>query len=282
MLDKAKSFGKENSTVLLAAAAVLIVAVGGLSTHFMGTNGNMAYQGQQLAAGTPNALTMDARESVTAASTAERKRIETYSLDFEAVNIRSAVDDSIGIAEQFGGYSTGENFYNNENGANSASVTLRVPSENVSEFMDELDAKNWKLESKNRNVNDVTERYTELELELENKRQELEKLEELMEDANRTEDLIKIQERMGELRSRIQYLETQLEDIDRRVDYTRISLQFEEPEPITSEFELRNSFTDAYRAIFTTISWTIVGIGYLLPFAVLYGVYRAFKRVRRE
>lgn len=286
MLQKVKGFGKNHTEITLIAAAFLIVAVGGLSTMVGQTSSRAstdsytahAQRGTVTSAGASTDLAFESGQVVET----ERKRIESFDLDFEAKNVREAVGSSKRIAEDFGGYSTSERFYNNHGRGDSASVTVRVPKENVSEFLNELEAKNWKLDSKNRNIDDVTDRYTELELELKNKRQELQRLEELMNESNKTEDLIKIQERMSELRSRIQYLESQLADIDKRVDYTRIDLNFDEPEPITSEFELRGSFRDAYRAIFTSINWMIVGIGYLLPFAAVYAVYRFFKKRRGE
>lgn len=279
MIDKVEELGKENSEIILVAFGVLAIAIGGFVTQ-MGTmaSGDATdthQQSRQLgSAGGQTELSYDSSKAVEV----ERKRIETFDIDYEAPNVQNAVDVSKRIAEKFGGYTESENFHNSETGGDSASVTLRVPQENVSEFLDELDANNWKLESRNRNVDDVTERYTELKLELKNKRQELQRLEELINRTNETESLVKIQERMGELRSRIQFIESQMQDIDRRVDYTRIDLRFEEPEPLTAEFELRESFRNAYQGIFTSLNWMIVGIGYLLPFGLLYAAYRLIGR----
>lgn len=284
MLEDFKDIGKYRTRIAVAVLLVAAVGLGGFTSLMNNQAGLSSGQSLQTAeAGSTGALSYDARDSAKVDQAAsERKRIETYSLRYEAQDVRDAVSSTSQIAESYGGYITSENFENNGERGNSASVTVRVPSENVSNYMQDLEAESWDLESRNRNVEDVTERYTELELELENKRQELRRLEELMNSTNETDSLIKIQERMGELRSRIQYLETQLEDIDRRVDYTEIDMHFEEPEPITSEFELRGSFKDAYQAVFTMINWLIVGTGYLLPVGLLYGVYRLITGRLRE
>lgn len=214
-------------------------------------------------------------------SSADRKRIESIYMDYEAPDVEEAVQDSKQMADKLGGYSEAENF--NRHNGESASVTLRVPKDNVSNFMEEASSKgDWKLQSKDRNVDDVTDRYQELELELKNKRQELERLETLMNRTDEVDSLIKIQERMSELRSRIQYLDNQLTDIDQQVEFTKIEITFEEPEPITAEFNIRESVKDGYQGVFRSMNYIIVGSGYLLPFGVIYLIYRVIKRYRDE
>lgn len=195
-----------------------------------------------------------------------RKKATRMDLELEVPNVEEAQRQTQEMAEKHGGYVTSSHL-SREPGT-SGRLTVKVPDENMSSFMSDVES-SWTVESRNTDIDDVTDRYTELELELENKRQELERLQELMNRSENVSDLVKIQERMGELRSRIQYLENQLEDLDRRVEYTEISLYYEEPQTFHTEFELRDSFRDAYRAVFQGLDLLIVGIGYLLPFLVV-------------
>lgn len=246
-------------------------------------SGQLAYSGGSSA----HSLTRDASvESDRGGSggtdtSAERKRIERIDLDFEVPDVNAAVDTAKARAGELGGYTESEDF--NRRYGESADVTVRVPKSNVSAFMEDVENRgDWKLQSKNRNIDDVTDRYNELEVELRNKKQELNRLEQLINQTNSTESLIKIQERMGELRSRIQYLSQELEDIDNQVDYTRIRISFEEPEPITAEFNIRESVRDGYRGIFKSLNLMIVGTGYLLPFGLIYLIYRGIKNYRES
>lgn len=288
-MDSISELWGEHSKAI--AGAFLVVAV--LLTGFVATTLNSGGLGMQSQSGdayrggqtttASNDLDVSAdipgpREEGTTSST-ERKRIERIDMDFEAPDAETAIDDSKNLASEHGGYSESEDI--NKRFGDSGSVTVRVPAENVTAFLEELESQgSWKLKSKNKNVQDVTDRYEELELELKNKRQELNRLEDLINQTDEVDSLIKIQERMSELRSRIQYLENQLQDIDSQVDYTRIDLRFEEPEPITAEFEIRESVTQGYKGIFQSLNFMIVGAGYLLPFAIIFFIYRKIKAFR--
>jgi len=286
---------QENTTLILAVIVVGgVLFTGFIATSFasnigttesLGSAGSPAYSDTSLTTESQG-LSMDRSADAAAPgpnrgtdSAQERKRIERIDLDFEAPDVNSAVDSAKAEAESLGGYSESESF--NRRYGETADVTLRVPKENVSEFLEEMENQgSWKLQSKDRNVDDVTDRYNELKIELRNKEQELNRLEELINQTNETSSLIEIQERMGELRSRIQYLNQELEDIDSQVEYTRVDIRFEEPEPITSEFDLRESVRDAYRGIFQSLNLLIVGTGYLLPVGALYLLYRGVKHWR--
>lgn len=254
----------------LAVAGMLVLALAvGLGVQGFGNPGESLAGNMPTTVGAGSPAGFDADLAEQSAST-DRKQVTRYNIDFRVPDVQKAIDQAASTAESYGGYAESQNF-NRDRGVNGY-VTVRVPEDNVSAFISNLEGE-WRLESKSRNVDDVTDQYTELELELQNKRQELNRLEELVNQTDEVESLIKIQERMSELRSRIQYLENRLTDLDQRVEYTRIHLQFEGPAPITTEFGLRDSIQQAYRGIFSSINLIIVGIGYLLPFAVIVGLF---------
>lgn len=264
----------DNAYLAIASALVLALSAGFAVQAFTGSA--VSGDGYRTTGAAPQSFDRLALD--TQASTEERKKVTSYNLDFKVPDVQKAMDSTATSASSYGGYVDSSNF-NRDRGVNGY-MTVRVPENNVTGFISDLE-NDYNLQSKSKNIDDVTEQYTELELELKNKRQELRRLEELM---NRTEDvdsLIKIQERMSELRSRIQYLESRLEDLDKRVEYTRVHIQFEGPAPITTEFGLRDSVQQAYQGIFSSINLIIVGVGYLLPFAVIIGVvYAARRRLR--
>ena len=210
---------------------------------------------------------------------AEQKKIITsYNIDFKVKDVESALQSTNQLSTDYGGWIDSQRY--NTGRTDSGYITVRVPTENVSEFLQEIES-NWELKSKDQNKQDVTSRYTELSLELENKRQELQRLEEMMNSTEEVDNLIKVQERMSEIRSRLQYLENQLEGIDRRVDYTEIRISFEQPETFTAEFKLRETFSNAYQGIFKSLKLIIVGTGYLLPFALILTVVHYGRRALR-
>lgn len=272
----------ENSFYAGAAVFLMAALLVGSATQLAGNTASAGndrahkLQYERLSAGAAPAATGGDR-----ASTA-RKRATSISLEVEVKDVENAQESTREEVERLNGIVNRVSL-NREVGTR-GSMTVRVPEENVSEFFTSMED-SWRVESRDSDTTDVTDRYTELELELENKRQELRRLEDLMNRTDSVESLVKIQERMGELRSRIQFLEVQLEELDRRVEYTEIRISFEQPQPLETEFELRESVRNAYQGVFQSMKLMIVGTGYLLPFAAVaalaYGVRRFIKQRRQ-
>ncbi len=266
MLETLREQVGQNPAVYVSATVLLVALAAGFIVQGFGASSgsDSAYRHQldrTVSAGAPAAL-----EASKDSADAERKKITTVNLDLEVSDVETAQEDTKDIVERYEGRIESESI-RRENGQEGR-LTVGVPADNVSAFLGEVRDR-WKVESLDRDTRDVTDRYTELSLELKNKRQELDRLEKLVNRTEEVDSLIKIQERMGELRSRIQFLENQLNDLDRRVEYTEIRISYEEPQPITTEFELRESLRDGYRGIFQSLNLMIVGLGYIAPFLVV-------------
>lgn len=276
MLSEYQSRISDNKKYVLIAGGLFIVLLVGIIGQSLTLGSQGDYGGDSLeysqdltsnagAPGLENDASYDRRSGGDAGNT-DRKRITTIRVDFEVADALEAQSDAKKLTEDYGGWIESESFRRSDAGR--ADLDVRIPKENVSDFLNQAES-NWELDSKNENTKDVTDRYTEMSLELENKRQELQRLEELIDDTDDVENLIQIQERMSDLRSRIQYLENNLEEIDERVEYVEIDMTFQEDEPITAEFELREAVKDSLQGIFSSLRLMIVGAGYLLPFALL-------------
>ncbi len=286
MLEKLRGHAEDLNRLHIAAGVLLLALAIGFVAQSLGTTDSLEFNSQLKTQSGAMPAELDATgdagrygSSGSTADTEDRKLVTRIYMDVETEDVQAAQTETKELARGYGGFVDQESF--SQDDGQRASVTLRIPEDNVSIFLSDVENR-WELESSNRNTDDVTDRYTELTLELKNKRQELRQLEDLINRSEEVEDLIKIQERMSELRSRIQYLENSLEDLDRQVEYTRIQINFEEPQPITADFELREAIRDAYRAVFQSLNLMIVGLGYLLPFMLVYGLYRGGRRLARK
>ncbi|MFB6191398.1 MAG: DUF4349 domain-containing protein [Candidatus Nanohaloarchaea archaeon] len=266
-----------NRKYLLAVAFVGLVMITGGMAQLLSQGMSSGAEPQVRKQAAPDSLALGASSGETTST--ERKRAIRYSIDLEVADVADAMDRTERLAEDHGGYSTSSSFDRDD--GRSGNLELKIPEENATAFVEDIKGL-YTVESSRKDIEDVTERYTELELELKNKRQELKRLEELMNRSDSVENTIKIQERMSEVRSRVQFLESQLEQLDRRVEYTTVSISYEEPQPLTHEFELRESFRQAYRGIFQSLDLMIVGIGYLLPFLLLGGIFYKGRNLWRE
>lgn len=203
----------------------------------------------------------------------------SYDIDLSVSDVRGAMDSVSDRATDLGGRVESERFdrrYGVEGNLN-----ILVPENKASNFVSEVES-GYSVDSINRNKRDVSDRYTETSLELKNKRQELQRLEELMNQTEEVSSLIDIQERMSDLRSRIQYLEQRKADIEEDVNYVDISISFEKPGAIDTGFELRESLANAYNGVFNSFNLLIVGTGYLLPFALIVALLYGLKRIYTE
>ena len=80
----------------------------------------------------------------------------------------------------------------------------------------------------NENVDDVTDSYTKLEIELEAERERLSRYESLYNQATIIEDKLALSDRIYNQERIIKYYEDMIEGVDERVDYSRVSVQLNE------------------------------------------------------
>jgi hypothetical protein len=275
--DKVREFfDSDGSKALLGLIAVLAVGFIAQSSAINPVSNSKA---------TPQTQDMALERDLAPASGASGGEADSYQRsDYQAISsdislevkeVSTSLDEIRDLTDSY----AGEVDYSSlrKDKTDSGHVNVKVPKTNYTGYISELESIG-ELESKSINTEDLEDQYTELSLELENKKQELQRLQKLMNRTDSVENTIKIQERMSELRSRIQYLENRLSDMDERIDYVRISVNLQEPEPFTSEFEIRDAFVDSYRALLSSIRMIIVGAGYLVPLAV---VWMAFRKSRK-
>lgn len=285
-LDRIKNLDQhyQIGLALMAALIVGLVASSFQSATLGSSNSQVAYQGQteDLAAsgGIADKGVPKTRGDSGGADpeTSDRKIVTTVRTTLKVNDVAAAQDDVRQRVEQYNGFIESSSI--DQRNEVSGRMVVAVPDENLSDFTNGLES-NYKVKSQSSDRTDVTDRYNELEAELNSKQQEMRQLEDLMNRSENVSDLVKIQERMSELRSRINYLQKQLDNLDERVDYSTVHITFEGPELLKASFDIQETFFQAYRAIFESVRLMILGAAYLLPFAVIIGLYKVVKgRVR--
>jgi polyhydroxyalkanoate synthesis regulator phasin len=270
--------------LLIGPGVLVVLSVVALAAFGFNTSSSAQTEGFDSSAGASVARDAPLPGPETGATdTTERRRAVSVDLSFEVGDVGLAVDSAASLARESGGFVEDEEL--DRSGRNTGGVEARVPDGNASGFLRSLEGREgWSLESRNRRVEDLTASYTETELELENKRQELRRLEELVNQTGEVSTLVDLQERMSEVRSRVQFLEQRLETLRTRTSFTEFTVRFEEPATLSTSFELDESLNRSYQAFFDSVEFLVVAIGWLLPVALLllvgYGVYRGALRLR--
>ncbi|MFB6208936.1 MAG: DUF4349 domain-containing protein [Candidatus Nanohaloarchaea archaeon] len=212
------------------------------------------------------------------ASPSGEKIVTTVRATLKVGDVESSMEKISSAVEDYGGFVESSSIERDRE--NRGSMTVKVPDSNLSEF--EKNLERWKIRSKNVDRRDVSDSYSELEAEIESLRKEQRRLEELMNRTKKVKTLIKLQERMSEIRSRLDYKTQRFEELKEDVQYSRFYIDLEGPQGFQSRFDLRETFSDAYRGLFKGIRLMIVGGAYIVPFAAIYLLYRLVLRLKRR
>ena len=174
---------------------------------------------------------VDDADSVDDAQTQHRKLIKNVDMSVETENFDGLLANVNARVDQLGGYIESSNVYNGSYTTNfrsrSASITARIPADNLDQFVTEL--ADWSnVIRKNEYVEDVTLTYVDLESHKKALQAEQESLLAMLEKAETIEDIITINSQLTSVRYQIESMESQLRTYDNKINYSTVYLDVEE------------------------------------------------------
>lgn len=272
---------KTRKLLSLVLTLILIAAIftgcGGSSK----SAGSVAYDAAapEEAPAASNSLTSSDSEG-SAAVPEDRKWIITVNMTAETEDLDgllTALDEKIAA---LGGFVEDQHIYNGSSYASrryrSASLTVRIPADDADSFTSEVSGLS-NVVSSEKNLEDITLTYISTEsrrtaLEVEEAR-----LLELMEQAETMADLLKIEERLTEVRYQLENAASRLRTYDNKIDYATIYLNIEEvqeytpvKEPTTWE-RIRDGFKGSLKGLGESLVDIVVWLIVASPYLVVYG-----------
>ncbi len=188
----------------------------------------------------------------------------------------------------------GSNYYDTSRGytsRRSASYTLRIPSEKFTALMGSL-SEIGNVPYTHTYTENVTAQYYDVQARLKALQAQETRLVEMLTIAETVEDIITIEDKLSDVRYRIDSLQSSLNNWDRRVAYSSLSITVKEvqvytPEKVTKITygeELRRAFTDALKNagqfFKDLLVWLVSAIPTIAILAVLFFVCRPlFKKL---
>ena len=174
---------------------------------------------------------------------------------------------------------SGSNYYQKAKGTAStrdASFTLRIPSRRFNELMESLSALG-NIPYSHIYTENVTSQYVDTQARLKAYQTQEARLLEMMELAESVEDVIIIEDRLTELRYRIESLQSTLNNWDRRVSYSTVSLTVKEVREYTPEIkeepsywqELKDALKQGFRNAGQIIKDLLVFLIEILPVLII-------------
>ncbi|MGN1095143.1 MAG: DUF4349 domain-containing protein, partial [Eubacteriales bacterium] len=226
----------------------------------------------------------------------EQKIIKTYEISLEAKDYDSAKDKIMTSAKIFGGYIS-ESLENDSSSGKRrySSYTVRIPSDKVDEYVNSI-SENASVISKRLYTDDITTSYYDIKSEIESLTEQETRIRELITMATDLDSLIKLEDKLAQVRAEINSLSKKLEYYDKSVAlsfvYVRLS-EVEEYTPIkapTFGERIKNAFAGTFKGFADFLKDVFVGIIWLLPVIIIAAIVipviiliiKNYERKRRE
>lgn len=195
------------------------------------------------------------------------------------------------ILAEHGGYVEYSDISSDRGQRRYASLTLRVPSDKLDAFLEQTSGVGRRL-SMTQSQEDVSERYQDIDTRLATQKAKMTRLQELLAQAIKVEDLLSIEREIADTQYQIDSLTGSLRGIDSKVSYSTVTLSLSEEvvaenQPAETLWErIVLAVKDAWNAAQTFLGDMLVFIVVILPYALaaallIYIIYRIFRRKKQ-
>lgn len=226
------------------------------------------------------------------AAEVDQKIIKNGSLRITVDNVSDSLGRITAIATARGGYVQGSSSTERADGTQDGEVTIRVPAKDFETAMADVKALAKVVNYELATGQDVTEQYTDLEAQLRNAQAQEEEYLRIMKKADTVEDILKVQERLGQVRGTIESLQGRLKYLQNMTSFSTISVSLSEEPHVqvpTKEFRPGTVVKEAAQALVeiaqksaVAVIWiAIVGGGVGIPVLIVVLVILAIARRRR-
>lgn len=242
-------------------------------------------------------------ESAQVPEKSDRKLITTVNLSTETEDLDKTMAQVENKTKELGGYIENSSIYNGSTYSSykesrSASYTIRIPADKLDLFIESVE-EGTNITNKSVSVDDVTLQYVDIESKKKALKTEEQRLLEILEKAETVEDIIKVEERLSDVRYELESIESQLRTYDNKVDHSTVYMDVSEVEQYTpaekkgvieriAEGFVYN-FKEVINALVEIFIWIVIHIPQiiillLLCLAAIFGcrAYASSRKKKRE
>lgn len=209
-----------------------------------------------------------------------RKLIRRVQMTLQTTEFDNTINRINAKIDEVGGYVQSSQIsgrsYNDKGNRNSY-IVARIPSEKLQQFLDASESFG-NITNKSENVEDVTMQYTDTESRKKSLQIEFDRLLALIDRAEKLEDIIKLEERLSQVRYQMDSLTAQLKVLENQVSYSTISLEVSEVKLLTSSEKngllerIRSGFMNSIYSLFTSLENLIIGFAVAVPYLIILAV----------
>lgn len=201
------------------------------------------------------------------AAEVDQKIVKNGYLQLVVVKVSDVVTEIGRLATARGGFVQSSSVTERGNGVYGGEVSVRVPVAKFEEAMNEIKKLSVVVKNETSNGQDVTEQYTDLQAQLRNAKAQEETYLEVLKQARSVEDILKVQERLGSIRSVIESLTGRLKYLENTTSFSTISVSLEEEATLrapTKEFRLGAIVRGAVQTLVGAFQSLIAGLVYFI------------------
>lgn len=269
---------------ILASAIALLLLVA-LLCSCGGKNASDGFgKGEESGSGYYDEISSDPpkQDSSNEPSSPEQKLIKRYRVTLETTEYDRTRSEISALVESYGGYfsSSSERGGGTSSGRRSSrygEFTVRIPAEKLDEFISELGGKGNVISS-NLTTDDITESYYSYQSRLDALALQEQRILDMMKKADSLDYLIKLEDKLSQIRSEINELNYKLKYYDKSVDYSyaTISLceviEYTEESDVTFISRLGNAVKKTFVVFGKVVGELLIAIVWLFPFALVCGI----------
>lgn len=181
--------------------------------------------------------------------------------------------------EKYGGYIAESNVARQGEEYLSGSITIRIPQTHFQNFLHDAEGEAAEVLQRNISGQDVSEEYVDLESRLKSKRVVEERLLSFMQNATKTEDLLKISADLAAVQEEIERIEGRMKFLENQTSYSTVTITLYENKVVVPEIEkdelntwekTKKQFVKSTNFLLSAMSGLVVFVVGNLPILILF------------
>lgn len=216
-------------------------------------------------------------------SVIDRKIVKNGSITLAVKDLKKVEEQIYGMVEEYKGYILSSSTRNDDRFIFSR-IEVKIPSARFEEFFSRLKQIET-VESDNIDTQDVTEEYIDLDARQKVLKVQEQRLLEIMSKAQNVEDLLKVEEQLGRIRTEIEQIQGRINYLNNATDYSTVNIDIREQKGVRTAgdgfFEkVAFGFVNGWSLFFNILIKTVETLAWLSPYVLILGTAAYFMKKR--
>ncbi|MEH7238835.1 DUF4349 domain-containing protein [Bacillus sp. JJ1562] len=226
----------------------------------------------------------------------DRMFIYNANLSIQVKEFRSVEAEIQQKAIDLGGYVVESSTYDNGTESINGTIIIKIPQSHFQPYINDIDKNSIKVVEKSISGNDVTEEFVDLESRLKAKEAVEKRLLTLMDQAEKTEDLLKISNDLAKVQEEKEQILGRMNFLKNNVDYSTVTIHLEEQlvkidsikdnSSLNTWQKAKSLFVDTINGIISFLSGVVVFVvglsPIIIPIAIILIVWFILRKKKRQ